>query len=120
MQLPRFLLDEWLEQTHTAGIEFDLASSTGPVWTLQELLALEQGDPGADLDATRLFYTTAAGTQELREALAEAHAVDPGDVQIVTGASEAILMLCFLASEPGANAVVPQPGFSPYAALAEA
>jgi len=43
MQLPPFLLDHWLEQKFTAdpAIEFDLGASTGPVWTLRELLALE-------------------------------------------------------------------------------
>ena len=41
MNLPPFLLDRWLEQKQTAdpAIDFDLGSSTGPVWTLRELLA---------------------------------------------------------------------------------
>lgn len=40
MRLPPFLLDEWLERFKTAPIRHDLASSTGPAWTLRELLAL--------------------------------------------------------------------------------
>ena len=48
MQLARFLLDEWLAHKFSADppIEYDLGSSTGPVWTFRELLALEGGDPG--------------------------------------------------------------------------
>ena len=41
MELPVFILDRWIEQKNSANppIEYDLASSTGPVWTLRELLA---------------------------------------------------------------------------------
>ena len=50
MELPPFLLDRWIEQKQSANppIEYDLASSTGPVWTLRELLALPGGN---ELDA---------------------------------------------------------------------
>jgi hypothetical protein len=42
MKLPPFLLDHWLDQKFSANppIEYDLGSSTGPVWSLRELLAL--------------------------------------------------------------------------------
>jgi aspartate/methionine/tyrosine aminotransferase len=40
-------------------------------------------------------------------------------VQIVTGASEALLILFWLAAEPGANVVLPQPGYPPFSALPE-
>src|SRR5713226_1727088 len=40
-------------------------------------------------------------------------------VQIVTGASEALLILMWLAAEPGANVVVPLPGFTTFTALPE-
>ena len=40
MQIPPFLLDEWLNHYHFASTppEFDLASSTGPISSLSELL----------------------------------------------------------------------------------
>lgn len=40
-------LNSWLNEHHFADppVEYDLAASTGPVWTLRELLAL--GDPDA-------------------------------------------------------------------------
>ncbi len=40
-------------------------------------------------------------------------------VQVVTGASEALLILFWLAAEPGANVVLPQPGYPPFSALPE-
>ena len=121
MNLQRFLLDEWLDQKFSADppVEFDLGSSTGPVWTLRELLALA-GESGQQyLLETALTYTSPAGSRELREAIAGLSGVDPGDVQVVTGAAEALLILFFLAAEPGINVVLPQPGFPTNAALGE-
>jgi aspartate/methionine/tyrosine aminotransferase len=40
-------------------------------------------------------------------------------VQIVTGASEALLVLMWLAAEPGANVILPLPGFTTFSALPE-
>jgi aspartate/methionine/tyrosine aminotransferase len=64
------------------------------------------------------LYTAAAGTPELRASIAALHGVEPVDVQLVSGASEALLILFFLA-ESGANVVLPNPGFPANAALAE-
>ncbi len=121
MKLPPFLLDQWLDQKNLpdSKIEFDLASSTGPTWTLRELLALSGDNEYERLLDTRLFYTSPAGSPSLREAIAELEGVHPDDVQIVTGAAEALVLLFFLASEPGANVVLPNPGFPSNTALAE-
>src|ERR1700732_4834033 len=40
-------------------------------------------------------------------------------VQIVTGASEALVALTWLAAEPGANVIIPLPGFTTFSALPE-
>ncbi len=119
MKLPPFLLDQWLEQKFSANppIEFDLGSSTGPAWTLRELLSL-----GGDLEGlleTRLFYTPPAGSSELREELARMEGVDPASVLVMTGAAEALLILLHLAAEPGANVVLPNPGFPANEAIAQ-
>ncbi len=121
MKLPPFLLDDWLAQKFSADppIEYDLAASTGPVWTLRELLALEGEDTSVRLMDAALSYTSPAGSKELREAVAGMEGVDPDDVQIVTGAAEGLLLLFYLAAEPGANVVLPEPGFPTYAALPE-
>jgi aspartate/methionine/tyrosine aminotransferase len=123
MKLAPFLLDQWLEQKYSADppIEFDLGSSTGPVWTLRELLELG-GDAEELLEeylGAKLFYTPPAGTVELREELARMEGVDAEDVLVTTGAQEALLILFHLAAEPGANVVLPCPGFPANEALAE-
>jgi aspartate/methionine/tyrosine aminotransferase len=38
-------------------------------------------------------------------------------VQVVTGASEALVALMWLAAEPGANVIIPMPGFTTFSAL---
>jgi aspartate/methionine/tyrosine aminotransferase len=121
MKLPPFLLDQWLEQKNSGDspIEFDLGSSTGPVWTLRELLALAPDDAPERLLDTRLVYTSPAGSPELRQAIAALEGVDPDDVQVVTGASEALLILFSMVAEPGANVVLPAPGFPANTALPE-
>jgi aspartate/methionine/tyrosine aminotransferase len=121
MELPPFLLDRWIEQKDSANppIEYDLASSTGPVWTLRELLALSPENELEALLDTPVSYTSAAGTLALRTAIAALEGVGPDEVQVVTGAAEALLILFFLAAEPGANVVLPKPGFPANTALAE-
>ncbi len=110
-----------MEQKFSADppIEFDLASSTGPVWTMRELLALgDAGDQERLLD-TKLIYTSPAGSDELRHEIAALQNVDPSEVQVMTGAAEALLLLFFLEAAPGVNVVLPNPGFPTNTALAE-
>jgi aspartate/methionine/tyrosine aminotransferase len=121
MDLAPFLLDQWIGRKHTANppIEFDLASSTGPVWTLRELAALG-GEPSLEfLLDMRVSYVAATGTVDLREAIAKVTGAQPEQVQVTTGAEEALLILFFLAAEAGANVVLPAPGFPANGALAE-
>jgi aspartate/methionine/tyrosine aminotransferase len=119
MKLAPFLLDQWLKQKFSAdpAIEFDLGSSTGPVWTLRELLGLD-GSLESLLD-TNLFYTPPEGSSELREELARMEGVRPEQVLVTTGAAEALLILFHAAAEPGANVVMPNPGFPMNEAVAE-
>jgi len=121
VKLSPFRLDQWLEQKLCAKppIDYDLAASTGPSWTLRDLLALADDGEQARLLDTTLVYTAAAGSAALRESIAALQGVDPDAVQVVTGAAEALLILFFLAAEPGANVVLPNPGFPPNAALPE-
>ena len=43
MQLKPFLLDVWLDQ-YEHGIEFNLGASTGPTWTVNDILSLAEED----------------------------------------------------------------------------
>jgi aspartate/methionine/tyrosine aminotransferase len=121
MRLATFLLDDWLSQKFAADppIEFDLGSSTGPVWTFRELLALEGDRSWEPLLDAAVSYTSPSGSKELRQEIARMQGVDPEHVQIVTGAAEALLLLFYLAAETGVNVVLPEPGFPSNAALAE-
>ncbi len=116
MQLKPFLLDAWLDQ-YEHDIEFNLAASTGPVWTVNDILALADDETRYRFLNHKLVYSHPAGADSLREAIAEMQQVPVEAVQIVTGASEAILALMWLAAEPGANVIIPLPGFTTFSAL---
>jgi aspartate/methionine/tyrosine aminotransferase len=116
MQLKPFLLDAWLDQ-YEHSIEFNLAASTGPSWTVNDVLALADDETRHRFLNHKLVYSHPAGADILREAIAEMQQVPVEAVQIVTGASEAILALMWLAAEPGANVIIPLPGFTTFSAL---
>jgi aspartate/methionine/tyrosine aminotransferase len=118
MKLKPFLLDMWLDRFEH-GIEFNLAASTGPVWTANELLALGGERARQDYLNHKLVYSRPAGADSLREAIAEMEGVSVDSVQVVTGASEALTILMWLATESGANVILPLPGFTTFSALPE-
>lgn len=121
MQIPAFLLDEWLNHYHFADTppEFDLASSTGPRWTTNEILGLMTEEDKERLYQAPLFYSAASGAERLRETLGTIYGVETDQLQIVTGASEALLILLILAAEPGANVILPFPIYPPVAVEAK-
>jgi aspartate/methionine/tyrosine aminotransferase len=118
MQFKPFLLDTWLDQ-YEHGIEFNLAASTGPTWTVNDVLALADDETRDRFLNHKLVYSHPAGADALREAIAEMQGVTIDAVQIVTGASEAILALMWTAAEPGANVVLPLPGFTTFSSIPE-
>ncbi len=117
MKFTAFLLDQWLQQH--AGAEFNLGGSTGPRWTPRQLLALA-GDAAAekilDLD---LDYPPTAGSSNLREAIAEMQGVLAEQVVILAGSAEALFHIFYLATESGANVVVPFPCFPSHKTIPE-
>lgn len=119
MELPPFLLDHWLARYEfaTPPIRFNLASSTGPRWTVGEVLAL---GPGTSIDGLGIGYAPPEGHRALREAVAAFHGVDPDWVVITTGASEALLIMLCLAAEPGAGIALASPAFPAFEAMAGA
>lgn len=116
MQLKAFLLDAWLDQ-YEHHIEFNLAASTGPTWTVSDILALSDHTTRHRFLNHNLVYSRPAGADSLREAIAEMQGVPVEAVQIVTGASEALVALMWLAAEPGSNVILPLPGFTTFSAL---
>ncbi len=118
MQFRPFLLDMWLD-AYEHAIEFNLAASTGPVWTLNEILNLATDEERERFLNHKVVYGRPAGADGLRAAIAEMQGVNLDAVLVVTGASEALLILFWLAAEPGANVILPQPGYPPFSALPE-
>ena len=118
MQLKPFLLDAWLDQFEH-HIDFDLAASTGPKWTVNDILALADDETRHRFLNHKLVYSRPAGADSLRDAIAEMQGVPAEAVQVVTGASEALVALMWLAAEPGANVIIPSPGFTTFSALPE-
>jgi aspartate/methionine/tyrosine aminotransferase len=118
VRLKPFLLDIWLDQFEH-DIEFNLAASTGPTWTVNDILALADDETLHHFLNHKLVYGHPAGADSLRVAIAEMQSVRVEAVQIVTGASEALVALMWLAAEPGANVIIPQPGFTTFSALPE-
>lgn len=118
MKLRNFLLDEWLEG-HEGSVRYDLAASTGPRWTLAELREFMTAEEERRLFETPLSYCPGHGTESLRAALASMYGARSEEIQIVTGASEALLALFVLAAEPGANVVLPSLAFPPFLSIPE-
>ncbi|HZQ95395.1 MAG TPA: aminotransferase class I/II-fold pyridoxal phosphate-dependent enzyme [Candidatus Sulfotelmatobacter sp.] len=118
MQLKPFLLDMWLD-SYEHDIAFNLAASEGPRWTLNEILSLADEPERQRFLNHKLGYSRPAGAEGLRAAIADMQGVQAEEVQVVTGASEALVVLMWLAAEPGANVILPQPGYPPFSALPE-
>ena len=119
MELPHFALDHWMSTYDfaTPPIAYNLASSTGPRWSVGALAQL--GDVPLVLEDIRLSYAPPQGATGLRAAVAAFHEVDPDHVVMTTGASEALSILLCLASRPCGNIVIPDPAYPAYAALAQ-
>jgi aspartate/methionine/tyrosine aminotransferase len=122
MRLKPFLLDAWMDtwsDTDEQSIEFNLAASTGPAWTANELLNLGGEEFRLRYLNHKVEFSRPAGADSLRQAIAEMQGVSVAHVQVFTGASEALLVLIWLAAEPGANVIVPLPGLANFSALPE-
>jgi aspartate/methionine/tyrosine aminotransferase len=113
MQLPPFELDVWLTKYKFASspVRYDLASSTGPRWTVRELLDLGGASARDQLESMVISYLPSAGSAALRRRIGELDGVDPDWVVVTTGASEAMLALMCLVAEPGASVLLPAPAF---------
>jgi aspartate/methionine/tyrosine aminotransferase len=116
MQLKPFLLDTWLDQ-YEHNIEFNLGASTGPVWTVNEILALADDQTRHRFLNHDLVYSRVGGADTLCEAIAEMQQVPVETVQVVTGAAEGILLVMWHAAEPGANVILPLLGFATFSAI---
>jgi aspartate/methionine/tyrosine aminotransferase len=126
MRLPPFLLDHWLAAHEFADppIRYNLASSTGPAWTVADLLALGGEPAKKEIGDLKLSYAPPQGSLKLREQIAALHGVRPEEVLVLTGASEALLALTchFAGQNAGRNGslVLPRPCYPAVPVLARA
>jgi aspartate/methionine/tyrosine aminotransferase len=118
--LKSFLLEDWLEAHAEPMPEFPLAGSTGPPWTLRDLLELDGRSSLERMLQSDVLYSRAAGGTDLRQAIAQMQGVPIEQILIMTGAAEALNHIFAAAAEPGANVIVPAPCFPPYIAVPEA
>ncbi|MBV8460715.1 MAG: pyridoxal phosphate-dependent aminotransferase, partial [Candidatus Eremiobacteraeota bacterium] len=111
MKLARFMLEEWLEGHRDPSIRFYLGGSTGPVWTVRELLELDGAGSLEQLMDADVVYAPSIGSESLRQAIAQMQSVPDEYVLVFTGAAEALAHIVAAVAEPGANVVVPFPCF---------
>lgn len=122
MKLEPFLLERWAAKYRTASppIRYDLAASTGPHWTVDEVLDLGGEAARAALGQLELKYAPASGTPGLRQAIADCYGCDPDCIVVMTGGSEALSVVLCLFAETGANVVLPSLLFPAIPAMARA
>jgi len=122
VEIQPFALERWMTTWETR-VRYDLAESGIQPLAVEELLALEP-DPEAALRgmlATRLGYSEARGTAELRELIAGLYReASPDDVLVTTGAIEANFLLCNVLLRPGDHVVAVYPAYQQLYSVPEA
>lgn len=114
MELPPFLLNDWLESRH--NVRFNLAGSTGPRWTVGELTQL--GGSPLELSNVPISYAPPVGLADLRAEIAAHHGVNPEWVIVTNGASEAFQLLLHALSRPGGKVLLPTPAYPAFTGAA--
>lgn len=115
MKLEPFALERWMTIWETK-VEFDIAESGILPLTVNDILALL---PPAERDATlarlldtRLGYSEAPGSLDLRSALAATYRdTGPDDILVTTGAIEANYLLFNVLLDPGDHVVAVHPAY---------
>ncbi len=123
MQFDAFMLDRWLQENSGPGIRFDFGGSTGPVWRLGDVLALDGPGAADRLLELRLGYSRTTGAEKLRCAIAGMAGVPFERVVVLGGASECLAQVFMHAAGPegtAGNVVVPFPCYPTQAALPKA
>ncbi len=112
MQIETFQLERWMT-TYELDVDYDITESGIYPLSLRELIELSDDDALLDeLLDTRLGYSEARGTHELRAELASTYANSTADnVLITTGAIEANFLLFNTLLTPGDHVVAVHPAY---------
>jgi aspartate/methionine/tyrosine aminotransferase len=116
MEITQHSIEPWLVEYVDAP--YNLAESGMVDQTLGELLALDRnGDDG--WRNISLINNPPTGTDRLRAAIASSYGtgVEPHEIVVTTGASEALLLILATAFRQGDNIVVPAPAFPTFVGL---
>ena len=115
MKIEPFALERWMT-TYEMQVKYDITESGVMPMTLQELLNMEPLEEReqslAQLLDTRLGYSEACGSLELRSILAQTYQNCSADnILVTTGAIEANFLLFNVLLEPGDHVIVPYPAY---------
>jgi aspartate/methionine/tyrosine aminotransferase len=103
------------------GVRHQLSASDIEPFTLPELLALSDPDATARWQSLSLGYTESAGLPALREEIARLYdRIEPGQVLVLAGAQEGILLTMLATLSPGEHAIVVTPAYQSLHAAARA
>ena len=119
--LSPFRQERWLEEfKHIPGMRHLTASGPYKV-TTQELLALEDEEATARYLHLGLGYIANPGSENLRQAVSRLYTtLKANNIQITSGASEALFLLAWPLVEPGTNIVVEEPCYENLTGVASA
>lgn len=115
MKIETFDLERWMT-TYEVNVDYDIAESGIYPLSVRELIDLEEPDQrAATLDRlldTRLGYSEAPGSLELRSLLAATYKESgPDNILITTGAIEANFLLFNVLLDPGDHVVAVYPAY---------
>src|SRR6266851_4368545 len=105
--LSPFRLKRWLVEFEAVPGIRNLSASSSYDATTQELLALEGEETTERYLNLGLGYIENHESERLRQAISSLYTtLSAEDIQITTGATEALFLLTWFVMEPGANIVV--------------
>lgn len=120
MRLAPFALERWFARYEFA-VRINLGASCAPVTSTTDLLASAGTAARESYLSLELDYIPNTGGAELRREIAGLYqGLETGDIQVTTGASEAIFLLMSSTFQPGENIIVQQPAYQSLSEVARA
>lgn len=111
MRIADFALERFFAR-HEFAARYVLCASDVEGWPMADLLALADPATRELWDGLRLGYTEAPGHPALRAEIASLYeTIEPGEVQVFSGAEEAIFIAANVLLGPGDHAIVTWPAY---------
>jgi aspartate/methionine/tyrosine aminotransferase len=117
----RFAIERWFAEFEFVEGMRNVGASDATAPTVAEVLALAGPEANDSFLALGLGYAENPGGERLRDAIAGLYdTIDADDVQVATGASEAILLVIWASLQRGDNVVVEDPCYQSHDSVAAA